>query len=57
MDVSGGMPKSPWFSKVGESLCTRSLRENQRFQETKINYFWLVVTGTMEFYDIPFSWE
>ena len=21
------------------------------------NYGWLVVTGTMEFYDFPFSWE
>jgi hypothetical protein len=24
--------------------------------EEKHNY-WLVVTGTMEFYDFPFSWE
>ena len=25
--------------------------------ETLVKYHWLVVTGTMEFHDFPFSWE
>ena len=44
-------PKSPWKSEDGTSPLKVSNITGWSYLQD-----WLVVTGTMEFYDFPFSW-